>query len=339
MAKITLDPIVGSYASVTALNARFQQIEDEFNSDVLYRNNPTGETNTMSNDLDMNGYSILNASDFSADDLYLGKYATAPTTDKLGATLGASQIGYIYYNTTSKDMWVWNGTAWGLIGTTQNSAASVTIADAGGHYAATNVEAALQELGSTATGEGASIIGIEDAGGYLTATEVEGALQEVAAQARKGSVNKSFTAASDAITFDSLPSWVTKITLAINGISTSGTPTDIFVRVGSGGTPQTTAYSSAGSSINGATSASASATAGYLLVDTVDNATGYYGDVVLHKMAADEWICRGQVGDTLARMHWVTGWKNVAATLDVVELKVVGTGVAFDFGEVTLTYE
>lgn len=61
MAKITLNPIVGSYASVVAINARLQQIEDAFNDDVLWRDGFTGEPNSMDVDFDMAGYSILNA--------------------------------------------------------------------------------------------------------------------------------------------------------------------------------------------------------------------------------------------------------------------------------------
>lgn len=52
----------------------------------------------------------------------------------------------------------------------------IGIADGGGYYSGTDVESALQALGGTG---GAAIIGIADAGGYFTATDVEGALQEM----------------------------------------------------------------------------------------------------------------------------------------------------------------
>lgn len=62
MSKITISDITAAFASTTAINAKFQQIEDELNNKVLYRTNPIGEPNSMSNDLDMAGYNILNAS-------------------------------------------------------------------------------------------------------------------------------------------------------------------------------------------------------------------------------------------------------------------------------------
>jgi hypothetical protein len=61
MAKLTISDIASGYASTTALNASFNAIEDEFNNNVLYRNNPSGEPNQMENNLDLNGNDILNA--------------------------------------------------------------------------------------------------------------------------------------------------------------------------------------------------------------------------------------------------------------------------------------
>lgn len=60
MAKITLNPITGSYASVTAINARLQQIEDALNDNIIWRSGFVGEPNAMSVDLDMAGNRILN---------------------------------------------------------------------------------------------------------------------------------------------------------------------------------------------------------------------------------------------------------------------------------------
>lgn len=69
MAKITVSDIASGYASTTALNASFNQIEDEFNNKVLYRDNPSGEPNQMQNDLDMNNNDILNAGGLSVTSL------------------------------------------------------------------------------------------------------------------------------------------------------------------------------------------------------------------------------------------------------------------------------
>lgn len=61
MAKINISDVTSGFASVSALNEAFQDLEDELNQKVLYRDNPTGEPNQMESDLDMNGHRILNA--------------------------------------------------------------------------------------------------------------------------------------------------------------------------------------------------------------------------------------------------------------------------------------
>ena len=58
MAKITLPTIAAGYASNTAFNTAYDLIEAEFQNKVLYRNNTSGETNTMSQALDMNSNNI-----------------------------------------------------------------------------------------------------------------------------------------------------------------------------------------------------------------------------------------------------------------------------------------
>ena len=66
MAKITLPTIAAGYASNAAFNTAFGQIDAEFQSKVLYRDNPSGEPNTMQNLLDMNSNPINNVTMLTA---------------------------------------------------------------------------------------------------------------------------------------------------------------------------------------------------------------------------------------------------------------------------------
>lgn len=61
MAKLTISEIVSSANPVPAINRAIQTLVSEFNNKVVYRANPIGENNTMSNDLDMGDNDILNA--------------------------------------------------------------------------------------------------------------------------------------------------------------------------------------------------------------------------------------------------------------------------------------
>lgn len=60
MSKINIPAVPSGFASTTALNERFQQIEDEFNNKVLYRPDVGAEPNAMSDDLDMGDNQIIN---------------------------------------------------------------------------------------------------------------------------------------------------------------------------------------------------------------------------------------------------------------------------------------
>lgn len=60
MSKINLSTVSSGYNQLSSVNSNFESIEQELQSKVLYRDNPTGEPNQMENDLDLNGHSILN---------------------------------------------------------------------------------------------------------------------------------------------------------------------------------------------------------------------------------------------------------------------------------------
>ncbi len=72
MPKITIPDVTDTPGSlIPAINVRFQQVEDEFNVKVLYRDNPIGEPNESSNDYDLNGNDLLNVGTINADTLNL----------------------------------------------------------------------------------------------------------------------------------------------------------------------------------------------------------------------------------------------------------------------------
>ena len=84
MAKIELNDVV----SFTGVNARLQQIEDEFNNKVLYRNNPVGEPNTLATDVDANSKNLFNINDLRViNEIYLGG---VPIADAVQGAAGDS---------------------------------------------------------------------------------------------------------------------------------------------------------------------------------------------------------------------------------------------------------
>ena len=69
MAKIVIDDIATQFGFKAAINDKLSQIEAEFNNKVLYRDNPTGEPNAMSSDIDMGGNDILNINKITVNDI------------------------------------------------------------------------------------------------------------------------------------------------------------------------------------------------------------------------------------------------------------------------------
>jgi len=78
--KIKIDDIKAQWASTNSINLRFQQIVDELNNKVLYRANPLGEPNAMSNDLDMVEHDILNGGTFNMKELFVDGQPIGATT-------------------------------------------------------------------------------------------------------------------------------------------------------------------------------------------------------------------------------------------------------------------
>jgi hypothetical protein len=60
LAKLSLTSLLGGLFSRSALNTNFSKILTELNDKVLYRDNPSGEPNSMSNELDMNSQRVIN---------------------------------------------------------------------------------------------------------------------------------------------------------------------------------------------------------------------------------------------------------------------------------------
>lgn len=163
MAKLTLADLTSTYDAVTQINQNFTDIETAIEN-TLSRDGTT--PNNMTADIDLNSNKLLNVEDgvAASDGTNLGQ-VTQRINEASGDFLGTA------------------------------NASQVNIVDAGGHYGATEVEGALQEvfddLGAVTTGNGASRIGIEDAGALYTGTDVEAALAEVAVSATESAEGRA----------------------------------------------------------------------------------------------------------------------------------------------------
>jgi hypothetical protein len=80
MAKITITDLSTLVGAVNDINNKFQQLEDELNNKVLYRDNPVGEDNSLVTDIDLNNNDVLNVQNIDCQSLSIGGISTGTLT-------------------------------------------------------------------------------------------------------------------------------------------------------------------------------------------------------------------------------------------------------------------
>jgi len=138
--------------------------------------------------------------------------------------------------------------------------------------------------------------------------------------------------------FTGIPSWVRRVTVLFNGMSTSGT-SHYLIQIGSGSV-QTTSYAGAGSTIPGGTPDTVNSTAGFLIYNQGGATQASSGSVVLTLITANTWVASGVLGQDNATRTFTTGGKTaLSGTLDRVRVTTVNGTDTFDAGTVNILYE
>jgi hypothetical protein len=140
------------------------------------------------------------------------------------------------------------------------------------------------------------------------------------------------------IDFTGIPSWVKRITVMLNGVSTNGTSA-IQIQLGAGsvetsGYASTSAYSQAGNAAGALTS-----TAG-LLVNTGGSATNTHtGHMVITNISGNIWIESNAVGTNTTLAFFGGGSKTTSSTLDRIRITTANGTDTFDAGSINILYE
>ena len=138
------------------------------------------------------------------------------------------------------------------------------------------------------------------------------------------------------IDFTGIPSWVKRITVMFNNVSTSGT-SNILVQIGAGSVT-TTGYLSGSTTFSGGTQANSTAgllvTAGILATD----ATG--GLLIISLLGSNSWVASGVVTRTSSSYGSSSaGQITLGGTLDRVRITTVNGTDTFDAGSINILYE
>jgi len=138
------------------------------------------------------------------------------------------------------------------------------------------------------------------------------------------------------IDFTSIPSWVKRITVMFNGVSTNGT-SNLLVQLGISSGVETTGYTSAAAAINNTV---ASSTAGYILTQSNGASYTHQAVVVITALgSANTWMSSGLDVIGVTNGFSSTGSKALSGTLDRVRITTVNGTDTFDAGSINILYE
>lgn len=139
--------------------------------------------------------------------------------------------------------------------------------------------------------------------------------------------------------FTGIPSWVKRITVMLNGVSTNGT-SGVIVRIGAGSV-DVTGYLTILSLFGASTVSSVQDTTGALLDSGAAStaATVRYAQVVFNNLSGNVWTYGGSLGQTGGYGGSLGGAKTLSGTLDRIRLTTVNGTDTFDAGTFNIMYE
>lgn len=139
------------------------------------------------------------------------------------------------------------------------------------------------------------------------------------------------------IEFTGIPSWVKRITMMFNGVSSSGSSQN-QVQIGSGSFT-TSGYASFISSIDGSSTSVTSITTGFGWRTTNTAASVTYGIATLCLVSGNTWVMSMSTAQTVGYASICNGGIALGGTLDRIRLTTVGGTDTFDAGSINILYE
>jgi len=143
------------------------------------------------------------------------------------------------------------------------------------------------------------------------------------------------------IDFTSIPSWVKRITVMFDGVSTSGT-SGWILQIGAGSVDATSYTSNA--AYTGAGTGASSATTGYVIVPAgAGIGTNIYtGTNVLTIISSNTWVQSNTASLTQGAQLFAiigAGSKTLSGTLDRIRITTINGTDTFDAGTINILYE
>ena len=233
-----------------------------------------------------------------------------------------------------------NATANGIAGTANtaltNANAAVVTANAAS-VTATNAETTANAISTTAntalstanTANTTANAALPKAGGTMT-----GVITYATAQPRLVSGTAVTSTSGTAIDFTGIPSWVKRVTVMFNGVSTNGT-SNFQVQIGPSTTPETSGYSGIVGNRGGETVFSSS----FQITFQNSAANLISGSVVLSLVSGSIWSATNVLGATATAPNYGGGVKTITGSLGCIRITTVNGTDTFDAGSINIMYE
>ena len=140
------------------------------------------------------------------------------------------------------------------------------------------------------------------------------------------------------IDFTGIPSWVKRITVSVNSVSTSGTSA-IIVQIGAGSF-LTTGYTGGASTITNAGVGVVQLSTGFAISVSNSASSSLFGSLTLIKLSGNDWNASGSLGaGNEARTYTTGGSVTLSGTLDRVRITTANGNDTFDAGAINISYE
>jgi hypothetical protein len=138
------------------------------------------------------------------------------------------------------------------------------------------------------------------------------------------------------IDFTGIPSWVRRITVMFNGVSTNGT-SSLLIQIGSGSVANT-GYSSTYSLNASTTLSAASSTAGFIVGTNLAAATAS-GVMTIQTLGSNIWVSGHTIKSNTTNTSFGGGDVTLSGTLDRVRITTANGTDTFDAGSINILYE
>ena len=138
------------------------------------------------------------------------------------------------------------------------------------------------------------------------------------------------------IDFTGLPSWVKRITIMLNGVSTNGSDRKL-IQLGTSGGIATTGYTSTGTRVSAAGTSSSTATNG-MVFGSSSSSDGMYGIITLALVSGNTWVSCHE-GSYGAGSFQGGGGVSLGGTLTQLRVTTTDGTDTFDAGSINILYE